>query len=73
MRELQFTSLHLPSSSKYECNVYNMQLTTVGEGAATAPYKEKKTGENNIKYKQSDNTDDRILKTKYVRGIRKKE
>ena len=29
-----FTSLYLPSSSKYKCNVYNMQLATVWEDAA---------------------------------------
>ena len=34
MQALHFTSLYLPSSSKYKCNVYNMQLSTVWEGAA---------------------------------------
>ena len=29
-----FTSVYLPSSSKYKCNVYNMQLATVWEDAA---------------------------------------
>jgi len=31
---LDFTSLYLPSSLKYKCSVYNVQLTTVWESAA---------------------------------------
>jgi len=52
-----FTSLYLPSSSKYKCSVYSMQLTTVWEGAARhdvtnncpVQRKRKKTSENKIK------------------------
>jgi len=51
-----FTSLYLPSSSKYKCSVYSIQLTTgrVQQGTTsptTALYKEKekKTSENKIK------------------------
>jgi len=32
---LYLTSLYLPSSSKYKCNVYNKQLSAVWEAAAT--------------------------------------
>ena len=31
---LHFASLYLPTSSKYRCNVYNMQVTAVWDDAA---------------------------------------
>ena len=72
---LHFTSLYLPKSSNTVQNtntVYTMQLNNslggCGEARSaltTAPYKgkEKKTSENKIKWNQSDNADERILKT----------
>ena len=48
-----FTSLYLPSSSKYKCNVYNATYNSVAgcsKTLITAPYKEtEKTSKNKIK------------------------